>query len=125
MKKTTTITTTEAEFVLTLLHTATNMHLHHLMTDSFAEHEALDGYYKEFPLLVDNLVETYQGSHGVIKSYPKLYQSATNCVKELEEICEFIEENRGCFGEDSSIQNIIDEIWAFVDKTLYKLKQLK
>lgn len=124
MKRTIT-TCTEAEFVLTLLHSATNAHLHHFMTKSFAAHMALDTYYKELPLLIDELVESYQGSHGLIGDYPKLYKTPSEPIKELEDICEFIEENRACFGMDSSIQNLIDEIWAFVDKTIYKLKHLK
>ena len=43
------------EFILTLLHAATNTHILHFRTKSFAQHMALGTFYEELPDLVDTL----------------------------------------------------------------------
>jgi hypothetical protein len=41
-------------------------HAKHLNTTSYAEHEALNGFYTEILELADSFLETYQGVHGRI-----------------------------------------------------------
>ena len=56
-------------FVLTLLHAATNAHLLHLKSRSYAEHMALGTFYAELPDLVDALAESIQGLKGELLDY--------------------------------------------------------
>ena len=60
------------DIVSVLMHSRSQVHVFHLQTDSqssFAEHMALGGYYDEIGDLVDGLIESYQGKHGIIKGY--------------------------------------------------------
>ena len=52
------------EFILTLLHAATNTHILHLRSKSFSEHSALGEFYQALPDLVDAVVEATQGRYG-------------------------------------------------------------
>jgi hypothetical protein len=57
-------------FILTLLHAATNTHILHWQTKSFAEHMALGEFYEALPGLIDSLVEATQGATGEIIQFP-------------------------------------------------------
>jgi hypothetical protein len=116
------------EFILTLLHAATNTHILHLQTKSFAEHMALNEFYQALPDLVDAVVEATQGRYGQIIEYPvQYYAPAKNGLEELEMLKDYVDEERHKEGipQDSEIQNLIDEIASQIDSTLYKLRFLK
>lgn len=116
------------EFILTLLHAATNTHILHLQTKSFAEHMALNEFYQALPDLVDAVVEAAQGRTGKIIEYPvQYYAPAANGLEELEMLKDYVDEERHKEGipQDSEIQNLIDEIASQIDSTLYKLRFLK
>jgi hypothetical protein len=119
------------EIVSTLLHSRNQVHIFHLQTDSqssFAEHSALGGYYDEIGDLIDGLVESYQGKHGIIKGYSsgkiEDYKSGEQVISYLEKIDLVIEKNRKSIKE-SYIQNQIDEVQTLLYSTLYKMKFLK
>ena len=113
------------EFILTLLHSATNTHILHWQTKSFAEHNALGEFYTELPELIDALVEATQGVTGEIIQYPAdYYPPAENGLTELKELREYFVENRDVMPKDSEIQNLLDSIGDRIDSTLYKLRFL-
>ena len=113
-------------FVLTLLHAATNAHLLHLRSRSYAEHMALGAFYEELPALVDALAESIQGLTGELIEYPvDYYQPADTAIQELEELQEYVREERKNIPQDSEIQNATDNIAELINSTLYKLKFLK
>jgi len=114
-----------AVFVSTLLHSATNAHFMHFQTESYAEHKALQKYYEGITDLVDNFTETYQGKYDKIKTYPDEFHLAKTPQKYLKSLCDFVEEIRKELPKDTPLQNIIDEIAALIDSTLYKLRFLK
>ena len=114
-----------AIFVSTLFHSATNAHFMHLQTDSYAKHIALNEYYDTIVELVDKYAEAYQGGYDIIKSYPKDFHLATDPVKYIKSIKEFVKEIRTELPKDSELQNIVDEIADLIDSTLYKLKAFK
>ena len=100
-------------------------HSVHLNTRSYAKHKALGGFYGKIIDLADDLAETYQGRHGLIG--PITLHSAkktTNIVAFLEDSLADIEKYRKDFGDDSAIQNVVDEIVGLYLSTLYKLKFL-
>ena len=116
----------DGEFILVLLHAATNTHIQHWQTRSFSEHMALNTFYQELPERIDDLVEAIQGAYGEILQFPEeYYRPADTPLDELEQLKEYVEENRQAISPRSEIQNLIDEIAQLIDSTLYKLRFLK
>ena len=114
------------EFILSLLHAATNTHILHWQTRSFAEHMALGEFYEALPGLIDTLVEATQGVTGEIIEFPAdYYPPAEDGLTELLELREFFIENRDVMPKDREIQNLLDGIGDQIDSTLYKLRFLK
>ena len=117
---------TQGEFILTLLHAATNTHILHLQSKSFSEHMALGTFYEELPDLVDAVVESIQGLTGEIIQYPEMYyRPADSGIQELEDLLEFVKQGREVLPQDSEIQNEVDAIATLINSTLYKLRFLK
>ena len=115
-----------AEFFITLLHAATSGHVLHLQTRSFAQHMALDGFYKELPELVDELIEAYQGKYGLVMEYPSGYSvPMTAPIDFLSAMSDYVAGTRASVAADSELQNLIDEIMQLIDSTLYKLRFLQ
>lgn len=113
------------EFVATLLRAAPVAHRLHLQTRSFAAHSALDGLYKGLPGLVDDVVEAYQGNHGVITTYGEGESiSANDPASFVRSLVRYVKDNRSSLGTDTEIQNAVDEIASLLDSTLYKLSTL-
>lgn len=113
------------EFVLTLLHAATNAHILHFRTKSYAEHMALGAFYEALPDLVDRLTESIQGLTGQLLDFPAdYYAPADTPQQELADLMDYVKENRQAMPSDSEVQNIIDEIADLINTTAYKLKFL-
>lgn len=115
------------ELIMLLLHARTAAHVLHLKTRSYAAHKALQEFYDAIPDLADSIAETYQGSHGLIESYPSKYTAYTDGLALMDDLRSWIQENRFecCKRTDTHIQNIIDEVVALINSTSYKLKFLK
>jgi DNA-binding ferritin-like protein len=119
------------EMVSRLLHSQTQVHIFHLGTKgngSYAAHKALQGYYEGIDSLVDGIIESYQGKHGLVTGYDTYdiskFESVSQCISYLEDLGEMIEEKRDSVKE-SYLQNQIDTIQELLYSTLYKLKFLK
>ena len=111
------------DVILTLLHSATNTHLLHWQTKSYAEHKALGTFYDELPDLVDSLVEAIQGKFDTTLEFPATYHVPAKTGKEeLQDLSDFFQNSRQIFPPDSEIQNIADEIQQLIDSTLYLLR---
>lgn len=114
------------EFILTLLHAATNTHLLHLRSKSYSEHMALGAFYAALPDLVDVIAEAIQGIEEELIDYPvDYYPPADTALEELRSLKEYVFEERKELPQDSEIQNSIDAIADLIDSTIYKLKFLK
>lgn len=114
------------DFILTLLHAATNAHLLHLQSKSYSEHMALGEFYEGLPALVDSLAEAIQGLEGDLIEYPvDYYAPASTGLEELTMLKDYVEENRLSLPGNTEIQNLIDEVAAFIDSTIYKLRFLR
>ena len=114
------------ELVMTLLHARTATHVLHLSTQSYAEHKALNKFYDALPDLVDSWAEAYQGRYGLIEDYPSTYKhpARESARPFLIQLRSWLEERRAeC--KDSELANILDEIIALFDSTIYKLRYLK
>ena len=116
------------DMVSILLHSQTQVHIFHLQTKSYAEHKALQGYYEGIDVLVDGLIESYQGKYDVITQYNSIknedYKSNEQIIKYFKALDTMIEKNRKGVKE-SFIQNQIDTVQELINSTVYKLRFLK
>ena len=116
------------EMISLLLHSRTQTHTLHLQTESYPEHMALNAYYDGIGLIIDGLVESYQGKYGILKGYKSYdlteYKSTESTIKYLKDLCSKVEKLRNCC-KDSYIQNQIDTACELINSTLYKLRFLK
>jgi hypothetical protein len=114
--------------VSTLLHSQTQVHIFHLQTKSYSEHKALQGYYEGIDVLVDGIIESYQGKYDIIKQYesfkPEDYKSTEQVINYFKSLDDMIDKNRKSVKE-SYIQNQIDTVQELIYSTLYKLRFLK
>ena len=117
------------QFVSTLFASRTQAHVFHLQTPSFAVHSALNVYYDEIVGLTDSFVEAYQGKYGIVTGYSNValleYESCEEIINYFTVLSMYIAKTREMICQDSYLQNIIDEVVALVNSTLYKLKYLK
>jgi hypothetical protein len=117
------------QFVSTLLASRTQAHIYHLQTPSFAAHKALNKYYEGIVGLTDDFVEGYQGKYGIINGYANValqeYESCEAIINYFTILDIYISKTREMVCPDSYLQNIIDEIVALINSTIYKLKYLK
>jgi len=112
-----------AEFIQTLLHAATNTHILHWQTKSYAEHTALGTFYSELPELVDKVAEAIMGKYDMTFTFKDSYYTPAATGKaELEALKEYVQEERKELPQDSEIQNEIDNIANLINSTLYLLR---
>ena len=110
--------------VMELMHSRTNAHMMHLKTRSYAAHKALNDYYDGIVDLIDSFVEAWQGRYGIM-NYPSVaFRAEADAIMMLKTLRTYIDDNRMGMVPDSELQNIIDEIVALIDSTLYKLEFL-
>jgi uncharacterized protein DUF5856 len=117
-----------AELVARCFHARTNAHFQHLSTHSFAAHKALEEFYLSIVERADAFAEAYQGRYGLIADYSGLnFKLETDPEKMLTELRTWVGAHRyECgSGSDTELQNLIDEIVALIDSTVYKLRFLK
>lgn len=103
-------------------------HREHLTSDSYAQHMALGGFYEGVVELADSLAEAYQGSTCNRLSKIPYYSNPmkgdiTMTMKKMSSrVTELREE--AC-GDNTTLQNIVDEILSLFYSTIYKLTFLK
>ena len=116
------------EMISILLHSQTQAHTYHLQSTSYAEHKALQKYYEGIDVLVDTIVEAYQGKYGIVKGYKTMsfndYKGNESTIGYFQKQCDKVTELRDCC-EDSWLQNEIDNVCTLINSTLYKLRFLK
>ena len=115
-------------FVMHLLHSATNAHIQHWTTRSFAAHEALGFFYEKMPALLDEFVESFQGKYDLLHDFVADYKlPADNPIDYLQSLSDEVASLRRAkrFPQDSELQNEVDNIANLINDTLYKLRYLK
>jgi DNA-binding ferritin-like protein len=116
-----------AEFIGLLFLARDVTHSVHLNTRSYAKHVALNIFYDRIIGAADDFAEAYQGRHGLIG--PISLHSAkktTNVIEFLEDSLKEIEDARYkvCDKDDSTLQQLIDNIIEVYLRTLYMLRFL-
>jgi hypothetical protein len=115
------------EFISLILESATQAHIFHLQSDSYAQHMALCAYYTAMPATVDALAELLQGRYGILRGYtaPTPYLEDNNVVDYFKNLLETVDAQRANLPQDSNIQNSVETILDLIQSTLYKLTFLK
>ena len=97
----------------------------HLKTNKYSKHIALNEFYDDVVDLVDDLIEEYQGLHGVVKNLKNVLTTDEMDARDyLNELREMTEAGKDFFEEDE-LKSDVDAILSLIDKTLYKLNELK
>lgn len=86
---------------------------------------ALATYYDEVVDLTDKLAEAYFGCYNKITSFPNTSHMATDPLKYMESLQQFVKEARTDLPQESQFVQLIDNIAELLDTTVYKLKFLK
>jgi uncharacterized protein YgfB (UPF0149 family) len=118
---------TAAQFVGLLFLARNVAHSVHLNTRSFSKHMALNTFYDTVIDHADAFAEAYQGRHGLIGPIAiPAAKKTTNIIEFLQDSLKQIEDARYdvCSKEDSSLQQLIDNIVELYLSTLYKLRFL-
>jgi hypothetical protein len=111
------------KFILTLMNSRKHAHMLHLMTSSFAEHKALQGYYEAIIPLVDSYAETYMGQDKKLKYVDVSDKHPKNALSYFSDLDKEIRSLN--LPQESPLRNIQDEIMGLVLSTLYMLRNLK
>lgn len=114
-------------FCLQCMRMYTNVHLWHLQTSSYAEHEALEDYYEDLFELTDTFIETAIANDGGMScetSYNLELIPYCEMMNEVEAFKELIETHKESVTEESMV-NVMDDMLTVTDEVLYKLKNLK
>ena len=116
-----------ADFVGLLFLARDVTHSVHLNTRSYSKHVALNIFYDRIIGAADDFAEAYQGRHGLIGPITLHSAKKTNNVIEfLEDSLKQIEAGRYeiCDKDDTSLQQLIDNVVEIYLRTLYKLRFL-
>lgn len=119
-----------AEFIGTLLHSATVTHFMHLQIEgvgSDAAHRALAAYYDGIVELTDSLAESIQGAFDIIiEPYPPTFGNPNvEPLEYMKSLRDYVTKSREELPQESEIQNEIDGIKTLINHTVYKLTRLK
>jgi hypothetical protein len=110
-------------YVGALMNSREQAHAFHLMTNSFAQHKALQTYYEGIVPLLDAWAEAYMGKYGRLrritmnKRYIRDPKKARVYFKTLLGRVRAMKLPKG----DSYLKNIQDEITALIRQTMYQL----
>ena len=97
--------------------------MQHWKTGSYAQHKALGNYYEDVTGLLDEFVEAYQGTFGLISDVKGQEPDVAQLIH--DEII-WLNENRNKLAKGvPALENLLDEITALHMKTLYKLENLR
>lgn len=115
-----------AMIVATLFLARELAHRAHLKTRSYAAHSALGDFYPAAGGLADKLTEAWQGQNEELLDIPLASQEDGMTITDtLAGQWAWIDRERtAAFGDNSVLQNIVDEIGALYASTLYKLRFL-
>lgn len=121
------------KLISTLMASRDQAHIFHWQTTgpgSFAAHMALGSYYDDLPDMIDSLVETYQGKHGILKGYEPAERfdeySKEGAVKYFKALATYVDRVYNKIPkEDTNIINQLDNFKDLIYTTIYKLENLQ
>lgn len=117
--------TEASKFITTLLDAVIAIHKVHFMVTgngSYAAHQALGDAYKDLHEGTDELAGSIMGCQQIGLTFSGINMLSSGA--EVRKIYEYIETNRIMAGEESHIQNVVDEILDKLSKALFRLNRL-
>lgn len=115
----------EEELLCEMLEASAQAKVFHWQTSSFAEHEAMGEFYDGFNDLMDKFIEAYQGCYGRIMLGCELEVKPYTMDAPMTFMSEFKDyvsgEARMLVMGNTALLNILDEIKALAEQTLYRL----
>jgi hypothetical protein len=97
----------------------------HNQTEVYSEHKTLNGFYDGIEDLLDGLVESTAGIYGRPKGYEAYdfvdWSSTDETIVYFQNLYKYVKTERVNLYEDSWFQNQIDEVAAFIARTIYLL----
>lgn len=116
------------EFFGTLQDSVVEAWRSHLVTDSYAQHIALNEFYTGMLELVDALIEDYNGIYGKVTVFSSVFGDfgpEMSPVDFLNRLTDFIIDGEERFLKDQELQSDVDAILSLIDSTKYKIVNLK
>lgn len=112
------------DFVVCSLSAVTDTHVMHWTTTKYSAHQALGEFYDGLSDLIDSWAEAFMGKAGVLTQFPTQCSITDgDAIVYLRGYLVKVETYRRMAGfpQDTALQNIVDEIVALTQTTLYKL----
>lgn len=114
------------QLIARVFHTRNVSHWSHWRTKSYAEHQALAGFYDGVIDALDSLVEAYQGENDLVGNIPAPDSKGDDILSLLKDDAAWIEKNHEKIcGGNRAIANLIDTLTSTYLSTIYKLRFLK
>lgn len=113
------------ELIARVFATRNAAHLKHWSTKSFAEHEALGGFYESIITSVDEIIELYQGAFGLVGDVGLTAKVNSDITAHIGKEAKWLQKNREDLSKGvCAIENKLDELVALYLRTYYKLTNL-
>ena len=115
------------QFCMQCMRMYSNVHLWHLQTGSYAEHEALEEFYNALFELTDSFIEAAIANFGALccsSVYTLELLPYDEMVDEIEAFKKHVGQQKETITEEGMV-NLLDEMLTTTDSVLYKLKNLK
>jgi len=112
-----------SRYVGMLMNSRTQAHQFHLMTNSYAQHKALEKYYEGIVPLLDSWAEAYMGKYGRLRgitSNKRFMKDPSNAKQYFKTLLIRIK-NLKLPQTDTYLKNIQDEITSLIRSTIYML----
>ena len=121
------------KLISTLMASRDQAHIFHWQTTgpgSYAAHKALGKYYDTILDMIDSLVESYQGKHGILKGFEPAERfdeySKETAIKYFKALATYVDRIYNKIPkEDTNIINQIDTFKDLIYTTIYKLENLQ
>jgi hypothetical protein len=113
------------ELISRVFATRNAAHLKHWSTKSFAEHEALGGFYEGIIDHIDEIIELYQGAFGLVDGATVTSKVTSDVTAHIAKEAKWMQEHREELSKGAcAIENKLDELVALYLRTYYKLTNL-
>jgi hypothetical protein len=112
-----------SKYVGLLMNSRTQAHQFHLMTNSYAQHKALEHYYEKIVPLLDKWAEAYMGKYGRLARITSNKRFMTDPKKAKKYFRNLLTRVKAIKlpRSDTYLKNIQDEITELIRSTLYML----
>jgi len=100
-------------------------HREHLRSRSYAQHMALDDFYRQVIDAADELIEAYQGQFGPIGDFTVQTRKVDDIAAYLRDDVDWMQSVRDVIAnDDPAVLNLLDGVCAIYLRTIYKLENL-